>query len=53
MSLISFNKIKLFRRAEIQPRRTQVEPPPGEKKSPSLLLILKSPGDDQVNILIL
>jgi putative nucleotidyltransferase with HDIG domain len=43
MSVISFNKIKLFRRAEIQPRRTQVEPPQGETKPPLPLLVLKSP----------
>ncbi len=43
MSLISFNKIKLFRRAEIQPRRTQVESQPGETKPPLPLLIIKSP----------
>ncbi len=43
MSLITFNKIKLFKRAEIQPRRTQVEPPPGETKPPPLVQAFKSP----------
>jgi putative nucleotidyltransferase with HDIG domain len=42
MSLISFDKIKLFKGAEIQPRKAPVEPPQEEKKVSPLERFLKS-----------
>jgi putative nucleotidyltransferase with HDIG domain len=42
MSLISFDKIKLFKGSEIQPRKTPAEPPQEEKKPSTAPKILRS-----------
>jgi len=43
MSLLSLNKVKLFKAGEIQPRRPAPEPSEEEKERPPFIKILKSP----------
>ena len=43
MSLLSLNKVKLFKAGEIQPRRPASEPPEEQKERPPFLKFLKSP----------